>query len=98
MNLNKTKLSIIGLGYVGLPLAIEFGKNMKEVVGFDVNVKRINELKFFSDSTGEILSSDIKLAKKLKFSYDLNEIMDCNCYIIAVPTPVNKKINQILNF
>jgi UDP-N-acetyl-D-galactosamine dehydrogenase len=91
MNLNKTKLSIIGLGYVGLPLAIEFGKNMKEVVGFDVNVKRINELKFFSDSTGEILSSDIKLAKKLKFSYDLNEIMDCNCYIIAVPTPVNKK-------
>ena len=93
MNLKKTKLSIIGLGYVGLPLAIEFGKNLNEVVGFDVNKKRISELKLFKDSTGEILTSEIKRAKNIFFTDDLDKIKESNCYIIAVPTPVNKRNN-----
>ena len=93
MNLKKTKLSIIGLGYVGLPLAIEFGKNLNEVVGFDLNKKRISELKLFKDSTGEILTSEIKRAKNIFFTDDLNKIKKSNCYIIAVPTPVNKRNN-----
>ena len=85
MNLKKTKLSIIGLGYVGLPLAIEFGKNLNEVVGFDINKKRISELKLFKDSTGEILykpfrPGDIrhslanisKIKKELEFETNTN--------------------------
>jgi UDP-N-acetyl-D-galactosamine dehydrogenase len=91
MNSSKLKLAIVGLGYVGLPLAIEFGKTFNDVFGFDISKKRIDELNLFSDSTGEISSSNIKRATKLKFSNNLNEIKNCNCYIIAVPTPVNKK-------
>ena len=91
MNLSGLKLAIVGLGYVGLPLAIEFGKTFNNVRGFDVNKKRIDELKSFLDITGEISSSAIRLATRLKFCNNLKEIKDCNCYIIAVPTPVNKK-------
>lgn len=85
------KLAIVGLGYVGLPLAIEFGKTFNNVYGFDVNKKRIDELNSFLDSTGEISPTAIRRATKLKFCNNLKEIKDCNCYIIAVPTPVNKK-------
>ena len=85
------KLAIVGLGYVGLPLAIEFGKTFNNVCGFDVNKKRIDELNIFLDTTGEMSPTAIRRATKLKFCNNLNEIKDCNCYIIAVPTPVNKK-------
>ena len=86
----KKKIAIIGLGYVGLPLAIEFGKKYA-VLGFDIKKKRIDELNKFFDTTGEISSSKIKKAVHLKFSNNIKEIKDCNCYIVAVPTPVNKK-------
>jgi UDP-N-acetyl-D-galactosamine dehydrogenase len=91
MNPSKLKLAIVGLGYVGLPLAIEFGKTFNNVFGFDINKKRIDELNLFTDITGEISSLNIRRATKLKFSNNLSEIKNCNCYIIAVPTPVNKK-------
>jgi len=91
MNLSKLRLAIVGLGYVGLPLAVEFGKNLNNVLGFDIKKKRIDELNKFFDTTGEISSSKIKKAVHLKFSNNIKEIKDCNCYIVAVPTPVNKK-------
>jgi UDP-N-acetyl-D-glucosamine/UDP-N-acetyl-D-galactosamine dehydrogenase len=90
MNLSKLKLAIVGLGYVGLPLAIEFGKTFNNVFGFDINKKRIKELNLFSDTTGEISPLNIRRATNLKFSHNLSEIKYCNCYIIAVPTPVSK--------
>ena len=83
------KLAIIGLGYVGLPLAIEFGK-IKKVIGFDLNKSRINSLKLGEDSTKECSKKEIYSSKKLKFSYDLEDIKDANIYIITVPTPVDK--------
>ena len=91
MNPSKLKLAIVGLGYVGLPLAIEFGKTFNNVFGFDINKKRIDELNLHIDTTKEISPSNIRRASKLKFSNNLSEIKNCNCYIIAVPTPVNKK-------
>ena len=91
MKLSGLKLAIVGLGYVGLPLAIEFGKMFNNVCGFDVNKKRIDELNSFLDTTGEMSPTAIRRATKLKFCNNLKEIKDCNCYIIAVPTPVNKK-------
>jgi UDP-N-acetyl-D-galactosamine dehydrogenase len=91
MKSSKPNLAIVGLGYVGLPLAIEFGKTLSNVIGFDLNEKRIDELKNFFDSTREMSSLDIRRAINLKFSNNLNDIINCNCYIVAVPTPVNKK-------
>ncbi len=89
MHLNKIKLSIVGLGYVGLPLAVEFGKKFKNVIGFDIKKKRINELNLFKDKTGEIKSNDLRSTKNLIFTNNIEKIKFCNFYIIAVPTPVN---------
>ena len=83
------KLCIIGMGYVGLPLAIEYGKNFK-TLGFDINKKRINELNNKIDVTGEIDKENFELSKNLSFCDDENLIIDANVYIIAVPTPVDK--------
>ena len=89
MKLTEQKIAIVGLGYVGLPLALEFGKKTK-VVGFDINTNRINELKKGIDSTKESNENDFLLAKKLSFTFKLNQIKDCNIYIVTVPTPINK--------
>lgn len=89
MKLSQAKVAIIGLGYVGLPLAIEFSKKIK-IIGFDINKQRINELNKNYDRTLEISSKNIKLAKKIKFTHDENELKSCNCYIVTVPTPVDK--------
>lgn len=91
MNTNNTKLAIIGMGYVGLPLALEFGKKINSVIGFDIDKLRIKELNNFFDKTGEASSIEIKKSVNLEFTSDLKDIRKCNCYIIAVPTPVNKK-------
>ena len=82
------KLCIIGMGYVGLPLAIEFGKKFK-TLGFDINKKRINELQNKIDVTGEIDKKSFALSKNLSFCYDENFVIDADVYIIAVPTPVD---------
>ena len=86
---NKLKLGIIGLGYVGLPLALEFGKKRK-VIGFDIEKKRINELNLRIDRNLETSKKQFKDAKKLKFTSNDDDLKLINCYIITVPTPINK--------
>ena len=83
------KLAIIGLGYVGLPLALEFSKK-KKVIGFDTNKKRITELNSGIDKNLEFSKNDLKILKKLSFTNKIEEIKSANCFIITVPTPVDK--------
>ena len=83
-------IGIVGLGYVGLPLAIVFSKKYK-VNAFDINKKKINELKHNYDSTNEISKNDLLKLNKINFSDNINLLSKCNIFIIAVPTPVNKK-------
>ena len=85
----KNKLAIIGLGYVGLPLAVEFGKKIC-TIGFDINQARIQELENGEDSTLEVEPEDLKRAKNLSYTTNLDEIRDCNIYIVTVPTPIDK--------
>ena len=87
--MNKKKLAIIGLGYVGLPLAVEFGK-VRSVVGFDINKSRVDELKKYIDSTLETTSQDLKDAAYLSFTINLEVIKDCSIFIVTVPTPIDK--------
>lgn len=87
--LQSIRLGIIGLGYVGLPLAVEFGKH-RSVVGFDINHVRIEELNNGFDRTGEVSADDIQLAKQAVFTSDTESLSACNCYIITVPTPVDR--------
>ena len=82
------KIAIIGLGYVGLPLAVAFGEQ-REVIGFDVNKKRIADLKEGFDYTREVSSDDLTAAGKLSFTSDLDGIADCRIYIVTVPTPID---------
>jgi UDP-N-acetyl-D-galactosamine dehydrogenase len=97
MNLQEKKIAIIGLGYVGLPLAIEFGKKYK-VLGFDINKDRIGELSSGKDRTNEAdleaLSSAMNLSSKgnlgLSFSHNVEELKFCNVYIVTVPTPIDQ--------
>lgn len=84
----KRKIAVVGLGYVGLPVAVAFGKQ-QEVVGFDINEKRINELKNGYDRTNEVLDED--LAKcNIKFTNRLEDLRKADFIIVAVPTPINK--------
>ena len=88
MDLKNLKIAIIGQGYVGLPLAIEFGKKI-ETIGFDIDSKRIDELKRGKDSTKEASKKDIQNAFHLSFSSNVKEIENCNVYIVTVPTPID---------
>jgi UDP-N-acetyl-D-glucosamine/UDP-N-acetyl-D-galactosamine dehydrogenase len=83
------KVAIIGLGYVGLPLAVEFGKTV-QVLGFDINKQRINELKQGVDRTLEVEPSELEKASLLQFSYNVNDLKDATYFIITVPTPVDQ--------
>lgn len=85
----NSKIAIIGLGYVGLPLAVEFGKK-RDVVGFDISSNRINELLKGSDSTLEIEDEELASAKHLKFTSSIDELNDCEIFIITVPTPIDQ--------
>lgn len=89
MNLDNAKIAIVGLGYVGLPLAVEFGKNRK-VIGFDINQARIAELRSGQDSTLEVSPEELKTASELSFSSDLADLASCGIFIVTVPTPVDK--------
>ena len=84
----KKKISIIGLGYVGLPLALEFGKK-RVVIGFDIDENKILNLKKSKDSTNETSIEDFEDAKKLIFTNDIKDIVDSEIYIITVPTPLD---------
>jgi len=95
MELQKSKIAIIGLGYVGLPLAIEFGKKY-HVIGFDIDVNRIIELNNGEDRTLEANLVDLQIAREgakmnsLNFSLDASDLKDCNVFIVTVPTPIDK--------
>jgi UDP-N-acetyl-D-galactosamine dehydrogenase len=82
-------LAVIGLGYVGLPLAIEFGKK-RSVVGFDIYQLRVDELKSGQDHTLEVSPAELSEASNLSFTTNLEDLRSCNCYIITVPTPIDK--------
>ena len=93
----KGKIAIIGLGYVGLPLAVEFGKK-REIVGFDIKHNRINELKGGYDSTLETTPKELKDAIYLSFTSSKDDIKDCSIYIVTVPTPIDKHKKPDLSF
>jgi len=88
-NFNNGTIVIIGLGYVGLPLAVEFGKQRK-VIGFDINTSRIAELQSGFDNTLEVEEELLASAKSLSFTNDINDIEDASIYIVTVPTPIDE--------
>ena len=88
-DINSAKIAIIGLGYVGLPLAVEFGKKLP-TVGFDINEKRVNELKEFVDHTLEVTTDELRGSENLTITSNLADISECNIYIVTVPTPVTE--------
>jgi UDP-N-acetyl-D-galactosamine dehydrogenase len=83
------KLAIVGLGYVGLPLAVEFGRK-RSVIGFDINQRRVDELNAGHDSTLETEASELVSAQHLSFTLDPQDLASCNCFIITVPTPIDE--------
>jgi UDP-N-acetyl-D-galactosamine dehydrogenase len=87
-DLSSTKLAVIGLGYVGLPLAVEFSKKLP-CLGFDLKEQRIAELRQGIDSTREVSRDELAAASGLRFTSAVEELRDCNVFIIAVPTPVD---------
>lgn len=89
LDIKNIKIAVIGLGYVGLPLAVEFGKK-HPVIGFDINQHRIEELKSGTDHTLEVSDEELTSAKQLQFSSDINELAECNFYIVTVPTPIDE--------
>jgi UDP-N-acetyl-D-galactosamine dehydrogenase len=89
MQLRDIKLSIIGLGYVGLPLAVEFGRK-RPVVGFDINQRRIEELKAGNDLTLETTQEELAAARHLSYTTNLDDLRGSNCYIVTVPTPIDE--------
>ncbi len=86
---DEIKLAIIGLGYVGLPLAAEFGKK-RDVIGFDINKERIESLQNFVDSTLELSDKELHDSTGLTPTSDPALLANCNCFIISVPTPVDE--------
>ena len=88
MKVEESKIAVVGLGYVGLPLAVEFGKQF-ETVGFDINADRIEELRAGRDSTLEVDEDNLKSAEALSFTGDKNDLRDCNVFIVTVPTPID---------
>lgn len=87
-NIKNLKIAVIGLGYVGLPLAVEFGKQ-HAVMGFDINAERISALNAGTDHTLEVSDDELAQANYLKFSSDITELKDCNFFIVTVPTPID---------
>ncbi len=81
-------MAVVGLGYVGLPLAVEFGRK-RVVVGFDINQHRINELKAGNDFTLETTQDELASAKHLSYTTSIDDLRNCNCFIITVPTPID---------
>jgi UDP-N-acetyl-D-galactosamine dehydrogenase len=86
--MNEPHIAIIGLGYVGLPLAVEFGKQFP-VVGFDINKRRLDELRSGRDRTLEVSSAEIEAAVHLAFSSGIDDIRPCDFFIVTVPTPID---------
>jgi UDP-N-acetyl-D-galactosamine dehydrogenase len=94
-SVKDARIGIIGLGYVGLPLAVEFGKHYP-TIGFDIKQDRIAELEQGTDSTLETSTEELKTAKLLRFSTDRKALAECNTFIVTVPTPVGKNNRPVL--
>ena len=88
LQIQKNKVAIIGLGYVGLPLAVELGK-VRQVLGFDINESRISELQSGTDRTHELHTEDLLASHGLEYSSDVNLLSNCQIFIITVPTPID---------
>jgi UDP-N-acetyl-D-galactosamine dehydrogenase len=88
MNMTDKKIAIIGLGYVGLPLAVEFGKKY-QTIGFDINQQRVSELEHGKDSTLEVSEAELADVTNLQFSSDVADLKSVNIYIVTVPTPID---------
>ena len=88
-NLRNLKVGVVGLGYVGLPLAVEFGRHLK-TVGFDIKPDRIRELKAGKDSTLEVSKTELAAARFLEYSSDLRDLRPCKVFIVTVPTPIDR--------
>ena len=91
------KIAVIGLGYVGLPLAIEFGKS-RPVLGFDISLRRISDLKLGHDHTLECGEGDLQKAKKLKYTNHVDDLKSCQIFIVTVPTPIDQANKPDLSF
>ncbi|WP_168400405.1 Vi polysaccharide biosynthesis UDP-N-acetylglucosamine C-6 dehydrogenase TviB [Acinetobacter indicus] len=88
LKLSDLKIAVIGLGYVGLPLAVEFGKKVP-VIGFDIHQKRIEELQNGQDHTLEVSPEELRQATQLSYSANLDDLKSCNFFIVTVPTPID---------
>lgn len=95
ISIDNIKLAIIGLGYVGLPLAVEFAR-LRPVVGFDINLQRIDELRGGSDHTLEIAKEELMAVTNLYFTSEVSDLESCNTYIVTVPTPIDDHKNPDL--
>lgn len=89
LSLDNVKLGIVGLGYVGLPLAVEFGRRF-ETVGLDINPKRVEELKRGIDRSREVDAEELQRAERLRFTTDPDDLACCNVFVITVPTPIDQ--------
>lgn len=96
MTLDQVKLAVIGLGYVGLPLAVEFGQK-RPVVGFDIDNRRIDQLARGEDSTLEITESELRAANQLTLTTDIDFLRSCTCFVVTVPTPIDQLKNPDLS-
>jgi len=96
MNIKEKKIAIIGLGYVGLPLAVEFAKKGFHIVGYDINQQRIEELKKGKDFTKEVSKKELNQAKSILYSFDETELRNTDIFIITVPTPIDGNKNPNL--
>ena len=97
MKVIDLRIAIVGLGYIGLPLAVEFGRKHK-VIGFDINKKRIEELNKGVDITSELNSKEIRQAKNLSFTFNIIDVKKCNIFIITVPTPIDSQKRPDLTY
>ncbi|HTL92376.1 MAG TPA: Vi polysaccharide biosynthesis UDP-N-acetylglucosamine C-6 dehydrogenase TviB [Steroidobacteraceae bacterium] len=88
LRLRKCRIGVVGLGYVGLPLAVEFGKHF-EAIGFDVNPQRIAQLRKGRDTTLEVSRAELRAAERLTFTTDLQRLRRCRVFLVTVPTPID---------
>jgi len=94
-DINKIRIGVIGLGYVGLPLAVEFGRKYP-TVGFDVKESRVAELRGGTDSTLEASDEELAAADQLSFTTNAEDLADCNFYVVTVPTPISEGNRPVL--
>lgn len=94
-DINKIRIGVIGLGYVGLPLAVEFGRKYP-IVGFDVKASRVAALEAGTDSTLEVSDEELASADQLSFTTNAEDLADCNFYIVTVPTPISEGNRPVL--